>query len=274
MKTYSEIKAEAQKLQDLAASIRAAVASETATIDKIQGDKSRSEAWKLAEIAAVRKDSKVTGMFNELRSRHTDLIASQDLWVTPFYALARERILPGPADATLEASEAAVRMNFREELRMMEPHFAKLIVAQAAMQRDWGRVFQGVLVLKIDGVPFSLDALPIPSVDAASELFYNVEASFRQAAIDVEGLAGTKSSSSMIALGLLTSEYRRRKAARQRGWVLNLDEKKMLGMDKPQTLQDALNPKPMNITLPVGVPDAGFKREKSFEPIQPGEIPE
>ena len=274
MKPFSQIKADAQKIVAIGASIKTAAAAESAAIAKIKGDTSRSAVWQQTEIATIHRDSKVDELLRELRERFNELKPLQELWTSPFYALSRERILEGPVDATMEANEATVRANFRAELALMPTLAAQLLVAEAAANRDWGRVFQGVLVLGTEGVPFGLDELPIPAVDAGQQMFFDAEVAFRLAGIDAEGLKGTVSSSSSIGLGLLRQEHDRKRIARQRGWTLNLDERKKLGFDKAITLQDKLSPKPLEIVVEQRETGANYYSGARFEAVSPGEIPE
>ncbi len=268
MMSLAELNAAAKKLADLFSTIESAAKAEQKAIDTAQKDTSRSRAWILETVAGIRKDSKLPGLMDEFRARYDELQEYRPVLTSPFLVLSKEAVLYASRDPRAEATvralwesqEAIVRTNLRSELGVMPKPMQKIWAQEAAARRDWGRVWVAALVLG-DDLPFSLGSLPLAALEAADEAYFLADVALRSAGILVDELKGKQTSSSLIALGLMTQQHDQLKAQRQAGFVFTYDEREELGLNGPSTLKPAA----LDIIFPDRGTGAGFKPGKPFD---------
>lgn len=241
IRSLQDLNAAAQELTKLSRAIEATAQAEQRTIDGARGDSSRSASWKAEVEAKVRRESKVPEMLAELNARYAEMQDTKPIWTTPLIVLSKEPLFPASifkdssADnrALYAAQEATIKMNIRAELKAMGQGLAEIWATEAAMVRQWARVYQAALVL--EKLPFSLDSLPIEALEVADEAYHQADVARRSGEIAATELAGRKATTQRIGLGLLIQEHDRKKARRQAGIRLNYDERKAASLDETKT---------------------------------------
>ncbi len=264
----SGLQAASTALANLTGEIEAARAAEQKAVDAAQNDASRSGQWKAEQIAQIRRGTRVPALLAELKTRYAEFQETRPIWTSPINVLSKQSVLPAPPDTTTsgralwESQEATVRANLRAELAAMPLGVANLWATEAALNRQWGRVYCASLVLK--KLPFFLDSLPIGPLVEAEEAFYRGDVALRTGEIAANELAGNRDATARIALGLMLQQHEEKVKARMSRIKLNADEREQASTTKAEDQEDEvlamLEALPeMTVNLPNRQTGAGFK---------------
>lgn len=263
-----ELKAASTALTNLTTEIEAARAAEQKAVDAAQNDASRSGQWKAEQISKIRRETRVPALLAQLKVRYAEFQETRPIWTSALNVLSKQPVLAPPIDtstsgrALWESQEATVRTNIRAELAAMPLGAANIWAQEAAINRQWGRVYCASLVLKT--LPFFLDSLPIGPLVEAEDAFYRGDVALRTGEIAANELAGNRDATARVALGLMLQQHEEKVKARMSRIKLNADEREEASNteepasdDEVLAMLEALPP--MVINLPNRQTGAGFK---------------